>query len=158
LFASECSPRHLPGIPCVKLAVCAAVNPDLHLQAQDVDNFKAFKDQNGHCRADEVLREFGRLLKSCGKQAGDRAARYGGEEFAVILPNTNTKSASVVAERIQSSMLESRRPRADRDASALVRNADAALYQAKANGRNRCETFIAAWAPRLAPAWRFALQ
>jgi diguanylate cyclase (GGDEF)-like protein len=125
----------------------------------DVDNFKAFNDQNGHWKADDVLREFGRLLRSCGMRAGDLAARYGGEEFAVILPNTNAKSASVVAERLQSSMLErsqnfggltisigvaSRLPRADRDPSALVRDADAALYRAKENGRNRCEMFLAA--------------
>jgi diguanylate cyclase (GGDEF)-like protein len=137
----------------------ARTNTSLALLMIDIDNFKAFNDQNGHWKADEVLREFGRLLNSCGKRAGDLAARYGGEEFAVILPNTDIKSASVVAERIQSSMLErpqnfggltvsigvaSRRPRADRDPSALVRDADAALYQAKANGRNRCEMFMVA--------------
>jgi diguanylate cyclase (GGDEF)-like protein len=136
----------------------ARTNTPLALLMIDVDNFKPFNDQNGHWRADEVLHEFGRLLGSCGNRAGDLAARYGGEEFAVILPNTNAKSASVVAERIQSSMLErsqsfggltvsigvaSRRPRADRDPRALVRDADAALYRAKANGRNRCEMFMA---------------
>jgi diguanylate cyclase (GGDEF)-like protein len=137
----------------------ARTNTPLALLMIDVDNFKAFNDQNGHWKADDVLREFGRLLRSCGMRAGDLAARYGGEEFAVILPNTNAKSASVVAERLQSSMLErsqnfggltisigvaSRLPRADRDPSALVRDADAALYRAKANGRNRCELFLAA--------------
>jgi diguanylate cyclase (GGDEF)-like protein len=136
----------------------ARTNTPLALLMIDIDNFKPFNDQNGHCRADEVLHEFGRLLESCGNRAGDLAARYGGEEFAVILPNTNAKSASVVAERIQSSMLErsqsfggltvsigvaSRRPRADQDPRALVRDADAALYRAKANGRNRCEMFMA---------------
>jgi diguanylate cyclase (GGDEF)-like protein len=135
---------------------CAArSNTPLGLLMIDVDNFKAFNDQNGHWKADEVLREFGRLLKHCGKRAGDVAARYGGEEFAVILPNTDTKSASVVAERIQSSMLErpqnfggltvslgvaSMRPRWGLDVSTLVKEADAALYRAKANGRNRFET------------------
>ena len=137
----------------------ARTNAPVALLMIDVDNFKAFNDQNGHWKADDVLREFGRLLRSCGMRAGDLAARYGGEEFAVILPNTNAKSASVVGERLQSSMLErspnfggltisigvaSRLPRADRDPSALVRDADAALYQAKAKGRNRCETLIAA--------------
>jgi len=137
----------------------ARINAPLALLMIDVDNFKAFNDQNGHWKADDVLREFGRLLRSCGMRAGDLAARYGGEEFAVILPNTNAKSASVVAERLQSSMLErsqnlggltisiglaSRLPRADRDPSALVRDADAALYRAKENGRNRCEMFLAA--------------
>jgi diguanylate cyclase (GGDEF)-like protein len=136
----------------------ARTNTPLALLMIDIDNFKPFNDQNGHCRADEVLHEFGRLLESCGNRAGDLAARYGGEEFAVILPNTNAKSASVVAERIQSSMLErsqsfggltvsigvaSRRPRADQYPRALVRDADAALYRAKANGRNRCEMFMA---------------
>jgi diguanylate cyclase (GGDEF)-like protein len=135
----------------------ARTNTPLALLMIDIDNFKAFNDQKGHWKADEVLREFGGLLNSCGKRAGDLAARYGGEEFAVILPNTNTKSALVVAERIQSAVLErsrdfggltvsvgvaSRRPRADRDPSALVRDADAALYRAKANGRNRCEMFM----------------
>jgi diguanylate cyclase (GGDEF)-like protein len=133
----------------------ARTNTPLALLMIDVDNFKAFNDQNGHWRADEVLREFGRLLKSCGKRAGDLAARYGGEEFAVILPNTDTRSASVVAERIRVGMLEraqnddgptvsigvaSMRPRWDLDASALVKKADAALYRAKANGRDRFET------------------
>jgi diguanylate cyclase (GGDEF)-like protein len=137
----------------------ARTNAPVALLMIDVDNFKAFNDQNGHWKADEVLREFGRLLKHCGKRAGDVAARYGGEEFVVILPDANAKSALVVAERIRLSMLErpqnfggltvsigiaSRRPRADRDTSALVRDADAALYRAKANGRNRCETFMAA--------------
>jgi diguanylate cyclase (GGDEF)-like protein len=94
------------------------------------------------------------------------AARYGGEEFAVILPNTDTRSASVVAERIRVSMLEraqnvdnptvsigvaSVRPRPDRDAAVLVKAADTALYRAKANGRNRFETLIAAVSDPHAP-------
>ena len=138
----------------------ARTNTRLALLMIDVDNFKAFNDQHGHWKADEVLQAFGRLLKNCsGKRPGDLAARYGGEEFAVILPNTDTRSASVVAERIRVSMLEraqnvdsptvsigvaSMRPRPDRYAAALLKAADTALYRAKANGRNRCETLIAA--------------
>ena len=133
----------------------ARTKASLSLLMIDVDNFKAFNDQNGHWKADEVLREFGRLLKNCGKRPGDLAARYGGEEFAVILPNTDTVSASVVAQRIRRSMLErandfggltvsigvaSMRPRLDLDAAALVKEADAALYRAKAHGRNRVES------------------
>ena len=137
----------------------ARTDTRLALLMIDVDNFKTFNDQHGHWKADEVLKEFGRVLKRCSARPGDLAARYGGEEFAVILPNTDTRSASVVAERIRVSMLErgqnvdsptvsigvaSVRPRSDRDAAALLKAADTALYRAKANGRNRYETLIAA--------------
>ena len=137
----------------------ARTNTPLALLMIDVDNFKAFNDQHGHWKADEVLQAFGQILKDCSARPGDLAARYGGEEFAVILPNTDTRSASVIAERIRVSMLEraqnvdnttvsvgvvSMRPRPDRDAAVLVKAADTALYRAKANGRNRCETLIAA--------------
>ena len=137
----------------------ARTNTRLALLMIDVDNFKTFNDQHGHWKADEVLKAFGEILRSCSARPGDLAARYGGEEFAVVLPNTDTRSASVVAERIRVSMLEraqnvdnptvsigvaSVRSRPDRDAAVLVKAADTALYRAKANGRNRCETLIAA--------------
>jgi diguanylate cyclase (GGDEF)-like protein len=137
----------------------ARTNTSLALLMIDVDNFKAFNDQHGHWKADEVLQAFGQILKSCSARAGDLAARYGGEEFAVILPNADTTSASMLAERIRQSMVEraqnvdsptvsigvaSVRPRPDRNAAALIKAADNALYRAKANGRNRCETLIAA--------------
>src|SRR6516162_3441587 len=145
----------------------ARTNTPLALLMIDVDNFKAFDDQHGHWKADEVLKAFGEILNSCSARPGDLAARYGGEEFAVILPNTDTTSASVVAERIRVSMMEraqnvesptvsigvaSVRPRLNRNAAALIKAADTALYRAKANGRNRCETLIAAVTPEpLAP-------
>jgi diguanylate cyclase (GGDEF)-like protein len=135
------------------------INGRLALLMIDVDNFKAFNDQHGHWKADEVLKAFGQILKTCSARAGDLAARYGGEEFAVILPNADTTSASMAAERIRESMMEraqnvdsptvsigvaSVRPRPDRNAAALIKAADNALYRAKANGRNRCETLIVA--------------
>ena len=137
----------------------ARTDTRLALLMIDVDNFKTFNDQHGHWKADETLKALGQILKSCSARPGDLAARYGGEEFAVILPNTDTISASVVAERIRVLMMErgqnvgtptisigvaSVRPQADRDAAVLVKAADTALYRAKANGRNRCETLIAA--------------
>jgi diguanylate cyclase (GGDEF)-like protein len=137
----------------------ARINGRLALLMIDVDNFKAFNDQHGHWKADEVLQAFGQILKTCSARAGDLAARYGGEEFAVILPNVDTTSASMAAERIRESMMvraqnvdsptvsigvASVRPRPNRDAAALIKAADNALYRAKANGRNRCETLIAA--------------
>ena len=137
----------------------ARINGRLALLMIDVDNFKAFNDQHGHWKADGVLKAFGQILKNCSARGGDLAARYGGEEFAVILPNADTTSASMAAERIRESMMvraqnvdsptvsigvASVRPRPDRNAAALIKAADNALYRAKANGRNRCETLIAA--------------
>ncbi len=135
----------------------ARSNEPLALLMIDVDNFKEFNDRNGHWKGDEALQELSRVLKNCSRRPGDLAARYGGEEFAVILPNTNTTSASMTAEQIRVSMLEraqsvgsptvsigvaSMRPRLARDAAALLKEADAALYRAKANGRNCCEINI----------------
>ena len=137
----------------------ARTDTRLALLMIDVDNFKTFNDQHGHWKADEALKAFGQILKNCSARPGDLAARYGGEEFAVVLPNTDTSSASLVAERIRVSMLEraqngdnptvsigvaSMRPRPDRYVATLLRAADTALYRAKANGRNRCETLLAA--------------
>jgi diguanylate cyclase (GGDEF)-like protein len=144
----------------------ARTDTRLALLMIDVDNFKTFNDQHGHWKADEVLKAFGQILKSCSARPGDLAARYGGEEFAVILPNADTTSASMVAERIRVSMMEraqnvdsptvsigvaSVRPRPDRNAAALIKAADTALYRAKANGRNRFETLIAAVSDPHAP-------
>lgn len=124
----------------------------------DLDNFKDFNDRHGHPAGDDALRAFAEILGSC-MRGGDIAARYGGEEFAVLLPGVDTATAVAVAERIRTrtetmavpvgagisdritvSIGVVAAPEHATERLALMRIADAALYQAKAAGRNRVAT------------------
>ena len=66
----------------------------------DVDDFKRFNDRFGHLAGDLALRKISDLLRNCAR-ATDIAARYGGEEFAVILPESTSSGALMLAERIK---------------------------------------------------------
>jgi diguanylate cyclase (GGDEF)-like protein len=121
----------------------------------DVDHFKKYNDRNGHPAGDEVLRQVARLL-SDGRRVNDVCARYGGEEFATVLVDTPKLTASQVAEKLRRRIADFHFPHGEgqpgghvtvsvgvaampddaTDAEALVRSADAALYRAKAGGRN----------------------
>jgi diguanylate cyclase (GGDEF)-like protein len=132
----------------------------------DVDHFKAVNDTYGHQVGDTVLREIGALL-SHHMRVGDTAYRFGGEEFAVLARDTDDQGAAVVAERIRAAV-EERYAGGDgpavtvsigvaglsdgaRSVESLVEAADAALYAAKREGRNRVITGqVAIPAPRLA--------
>jgi diguanylate cyclase (GGDEF)-like protein len=121
----------------------------------DLDHFKDFNDRHGHPSGDEALRRFAEVLRSCMRD-GDLAARYGGEEFVVMLPRVDPAAAVTIAERIRArteSTIVSLAPGiTDRitvsigvaeapiqalERISLLRIADEALYQAKADGRNR---------------------
>ena len=124
----------------------------------DVDHFKAYNDRYGHGAGDECLRQVGIALSASQLRPGDLVARYGGEEFAVILPGCHSAGAHTIAERVRQ-IIESLgmehddspvapcvtislgcatlKPSMDGDPSELFLNADAALYQAKQQGRNR---------------------
>lgn len=116
----------------------------------DVDRFKAYNDQFGHQAGDEVLKRLSRILVK-NLRTEDFAARYGGEEFAAILPNTDAAGLAKTAERIRAAIEGAKwekRPITvsigtaflepdSVEAAELFRNADKALYEAKANGRNR---------------------
>jgi len=65
----------------------------------DVDNFKAYNDQHGHLSGDKALSIIAGVISDCCRET-DVPCRYGGEEFVVILPDSNSKEASVVADRI----------------------------------------------------------
>jgi len=117
----------------------------------DLDDFKRVNDQRGHVEGDRALMRATAVLRESVRGI-DIAARYGGEEFAVLLPDTSRLGALVVAERIRQ-RLEERFARSrpqltvsggiavfPEDASApadLIVRADAALYAAKAAGKNR---------------------
>lgn len=123
----------------------------LTLAMIDVDHFKKINDKHGHPAGDEVLRRVASALKEeC--RAFDTPARYGGEEFAVILPACSSKESPRVAERLRRGMSRvgmdfavsasagiATFPTHATDAEALVRAADAALYESKEAGRD-CTT------------------
>ncbi|MBC7350112.1 MAG: diguanylate cyclase [Candidatus Aminicenantes bacterium] len=67
----------------------------------DLDDFKLFNDTYGHQAGDECLKEVGLVMLKCCQRSSDLACRYGGDEFAVVLPETDTAGAYVVAERIR---------------------------------------------------------
>jgi len=117
----------------------------------DVDHFKRVNDTHGHDVGDQVLQGVARQLKAS-VRASDFVARFGGEEFLVILPDTGTLEAEIVAEKIRRAVDTCELPVVGRvtvsvglsewrddlpDEGLLVRRADQALYAAKAAGRNR---------------------
>ncbi len=124
----------------------------------DVDRFKAFNDAYGHPAGDRCLRALAGVFGAVLRRPGDLAARYGGEEFAVLMAETDVAGALATAERMRLAVRGLAIPHAMSEAgvatisvgvavlqpgpghlgpAALVAAADAALYAAKAGGRDR---------------------
>jgi len=111
----------------------------------DLDHFKAYNDTHGHVVADEALVAFGRQARRS-LRVVDVVARWGGEEFAVALRDTDRVQAAATLERLRTSMpagltcsIGYAEVRPDESVGDALSRADAALYRAKANGRNRLE-------------------
>jgi diguanylate cyclase (GGDEF)-like protein len=111
----------------------------------DLDHFKAFNDAHGHLAGDDLLRKAAVRWQSR-LRAGDLLARWGGEEFAVLMPDTTTASAVGIVQRLLDATPGDQTFSAgvvtttgQPDLAELMAEADAALYRAKAGGRNRVE-------------------
>ena len=117
----------------------------------DIDHVKAINDTHGHAVGDQILRRLADTVRSVLRR-DDEAVRYGGEEFALVLPGTDGEGARILLERLRAQVASLRvpvpftfsagyaevRPGESGIDPALAR-ADAALYAAKANGRDRIE-------------------
>lgn len=119
----------------------------------DIDHFKQVNDQYGHMIGDTVLRRVAQLLQQTARTA-DIVTRYGGEEFCVVMPETESAAAQHAAERLRQTVADHKFDGIgdesvtvslgvatfssdDKHDVELLARADAALYQAKAGGRNR---------------------
>ncbi|MEH0665023.1 EAL domain-containing protein [Vibrio scophthalmi] len=142
------------------------INDKTALLFIDLDNFKSVNDQFGHATGDALLREFGTQLKQV-IRASDTSlpvheantARLAGDEFAVVLADIDSLDSAIsvakrilrifdhgiivdeVSHEVKASIGIALMPDHGSDANSLLRHADAAMYQAKANGRNRYEVF-----------------
>ena len=123
----------------------------------DLDNFKKYNDSYGHLQGDKALKAVVNAFLSVLKRPGDFAARWGGEEFVILLPCTDSKGASEIAEQIRAKVENTIIP-LDENVNTIITvsigvntkvygqvssisefsdNADKALYSAKKNGRNK---------------------
>ncbi len=135
-------------------AQAATERSPLALLMLDLDHFKQVNDQRGHAVGDQVLANVGAVMRSA-MRSRDFAGRNGGEEFAILLPDTEIESALRIAERVRAAIAEMSLPGIDVTVTVSVgvagfpdhastldrleRLADAALYLAKRQGRNRVE-------------------
>lgn len=123
----------------------------------DVDHFKSVNDTYGHPTGDQVLKGVARILREAARDT-DMVARYGGEEFAIIMPETDTRGAQVIAERIRERVMAevfqteqgplkvtlslgvATCPDVGEQKQQLIDLADQCMYFAKRHGRNQSVT------------------
>lgn len=118
----------------------------------DIDHFKRINDKFGHATGDRVLADVANVLRNTAREA-DNAFRFGGEEFLILLDGTNHAGAKIAAERLRQQVADQQPDvgrllhritvsvgcatlRENETSIELTERADAALYQAKASGRN----------------------
>jgi diguanylate cyclase (GGDEF)-like protein len=148
--------RYLHGRLDVELERAARTGDITGLIIIDLDHFKAVNDRFGHLVGDATLRavatELSRMLRTY-----DLIGRFGGEEFVILVPDTTLEGVAHLAERARSMIAALTVPGHDAslsasfgvtaavggqpDADTLLRQADEALYRAKARGRNQVEIY-----------------
>jgi diguanylate cyclase (GGDEF)-like protein len=150
-------PNRRAVLACLRAQLDQPGGPPCAVMIADLDRFKPINDSHGHAIGDDVLRAVGAALTECVREPVF-VGRLGGEEFMVVLPGADLESARQVAERIREQVgaIDTGRWFTDRGltvslgvtvsrpggetAGAVRRRADAALYQAKHEGRDRVVT------------------
>jgi diguanylate cyclase (GGDEF)-like protein len=154
----------LTGVPNRRYfdAICAGISDEgneplpLSLCMIDIDNFKRLNDTLGHAEGDRCLSRVAATIRDKLRGRGDILARYGGEEFVLLLRATELARAVDIAERVRAAVAALDPPHPEsavgrvtisvgvaalhsrsRAIDDLVNDADAAMYRAKAAGRNR---------------------
>lgn len=136
-----------------QLAVCKRLQQPIAIMIIDIDHFKKYNDHLGHLAGDDALKLVAQRLKQTSKRPADLVARYGGEEFICVLPNTDIRGATHLAQKMLSAIrdLDIEHPTspvgqitvsigvaATTDYKLnLTQLADEQLYLAKQNGRNQ---------------------
>ncbi len=146
--------RHLHDCLSAEVARSSRYGHPLSLLVLDCDNFKRINDGFGHLEGDRVLQALAAVILHCQRRS-DSSFRYGGEEFVVLMPETTSGAAEVLAERLCATFAEQvlhsaageeirctvsigvAQWQGGESESALVRRADAACYRAKALGKNQ---------------------
>lgn len=141
-----------------ELRRCVRSHLPIAVVVLDIDHFKRINDSYGHLFGDECLQKVAQVMSQHTQRPGDVAVRFGGEEFVMLLPGTDLQGAIQVAESIRQAVARIalhyqstkitltisigvlvKIPQTGDTVDLLLEAADAALYQAKENGRNRVE-------------------
>lgn len=137
-----------------RLQACRRRQQPFALLLLDVDHFKQINDRWGHLAGDEVLRHFASVLSGCVRDRVHLLGRYGGEEFVLLLPGSDPAAAQQLAACIRDGLRQApaalpgasvqvttsiglAQDNGTADLALLLAAADAALYRAKAEGRDR---------------------
>ena len=131
----------------------------------DLDYFKSYNDRWGHLAGDACLKFVAEILKDSFLRVGDLVARYGGEEFIIVLPNTDSSSATLLAENFRNKVETAKMPEVFCDTSVhltvsigiitasnaknvsaadLIESSDRAMYESKHAGRNQVTSWVIA--------------
>ena len=151
---------HFTEMATQEIARARRFSEPLSMALLDLDHFKQVNDTHGHDAGDMALMQFAKTCEEGARQI-DLVGRIGGEEFAILLPRANKEPAFEILQRIRLRVMEARITAANGnsfgltvsvglaslrphtlDLRELLRNADAALYKAKREGRNRVECWF----------------
>ncbi len=138
-----------------ELKILSRYGTPVALMMIDIDDFKDFNDRFGHQEGDAVLKSVGAIIEAETRDA-DICCRYGGEEFGVVLPSTDSGEALILGERLRKAIKKrhwykrkvtvsigiaaASQKQSLPTPQSLVKEADDALYKAKAGGKNRVIT------------------